>query len=140
MHDLYTQACERLKVLESLSHDNLESARDNLKLTYYKNWGNNKKSQHRERVSNVYKKATGSEGEALIAAANNNMILQVEQLLQQGVDPNHQDEKGSTALMSASWFGYLDLSKLLVRCKARVTIQNRRKNTAMHFAAEKHHR
>ena len=39
MHDLYTQACERLKVVESLNHSNLDSARDNLKLTYYKNWG-----------------------------------------------------------------------------------------------------
>jgi len=39
MHDLYTQACERLKVIESLNHDNLDSARDNLKLTYYKHWG-----------------------------------------------------------------------------------------------------
>jgi hypothetical protein len=32
MHDLYTQACERLKVVESLNNDNLDSARDNLKV------------------------------------------------------------------------------------------------------------
>ena len=42
--------------------------------------------------------------------------------------------------MSATWFGYVDMCKILVHYKAQVCVQNRRKNTAMHFAAEKHHR
>ena len=188
MHDLYTQACERLKVVESLNHDNLESARDNLKLTYYKNWGTHHKKQAIERASNVYSKATDNAQEALVAAANNNQVGEAERLLlvracvctrvsvvmvvvvvvvvvvvgwrgitrvvilcsslvfallhpmQAAADPNWQDPKGSTALMSATWFGFLEMCKLLVRHKAQVCIQNRRKNTALHFAAEKHHR
>ena len=111
-----------------------------IQLTYYKNWGAHQREHNQERASTVYSKQSENDNESLLTSASNNQLLEAKRLLMAMVDPNYQDAKGSTALMSATWFGYIEMCKLLVQFKALICIQNRRKNTAMHFAAEKHHR
>jgi hypothetical protein len=55
-------------------------------------------------------------------------------------DVNEKSDRGSTPLMHATWFGHYKVVQLLVNAGANINLQNKRGNTALHFAYENSHR
>lgn len=71
----------------------------------------------------------------LIIAVYNNQPEVVDLLLQNGADPNAQDQSGNTALMGASFKGYVSLAEKLVAAGADVNLRNGQGAPALTFAA-----
>ncbi|XP_068223134.1 uncharacterized protein [Palaemon carinicauda] len=80
----------------------------------------------------------GSEGESLRLASAKGDIVKVQALLREGVNVNHTDEYGYTALQRAASEGHLEIVRLLIKQKTNVDHQDdQHGNTALHEAAWK---
>ena len=75
----------------------------------------------------------------LIESAENGDIERVNELLEQGVNPDIQDNYGRTALISASKGGYLDIVELLLEYGVDIHIKNRQGYSALLLAAMGNH-
>jgi len=75
----------------------------------------------------------------LIESAENGDIERVNELLEQGVNPDIQDNYGRTALISASKGGYLDIVELLLEYHADIHIKNRQGYSALLLATMGNH-
>ena len=64
---------------------------------------------------------------------------EVERLLEEEADINEKDQCGTTPLMHASWWGHINVVKLLIESGADLNQRNGRWNTALHFAYEEKH-
>ena len=49
------------------------------------------------------------------------------------------NDRGSTPLMHATWYGHIEVIKHLINAGANINYQNKRGNTALHFAYENSH-
>jgi len=139
--DLYTHATQRTAMLDALSSGDVDGARASMKRVYYKRMGEKKKRKN-DRVSEhgkVRVRSSAKLGLQLAAATKNKQFEKARKLLNSKADPDWIDESGSTALMHATWSGWLNIVDLLLERGADVTISNRRGNTPLHFAAEKTH-
>jgi len=76
--------------------------------------------------------------ELLLASKEGNEV-QVQRLLDLGVNPNFRDESGNTALMVASHWGYLQVLEVLLAAGAEVDMQNEYGHTALMHASEHGH-
>ena len=63
----------------------------------------------------------------------------VQILLAEGIDPNIQDNNGNTALILASYHGYIEIVRLLLTANANPNIQNNIGNTALILASMQGH-
>lgn len=81
----------------------------------------------------------GELAEELNAAVRSNDIVQVQGLLERGVEVDSRDELGNTALMIAAAFGYDELAQILVQRGADVGLKGRIGHTALSYAVEEGH-
>ncbi len=56
-------------------------------------------------------------------------------LIKEGADVKGKDSEGSTPLMTATVFGFVDIVKILIKNGADLNAKNRNKETALHIAA-----
>ena len=68
-------------------------------------------------------------------AASLNGIETAERLMQKGLSPNFQDDKGRTPLHVAAARGFGDMIELLLRYGADPNVQDCRGNIPLHLAA-----
>jgi hypothetical protein len=73
---------------------------------------------------------------ALSKAAKKNKVDKLKEHLENGADPNERDKNGSSPLHHAAWPGHVETSRILIEAGADLTLQNTRKNTCLHLAAE----
>ena len=55
------------------------------------------------------------------------------------VDLDELSDRGSTPLMHATWYGHIEVIEILLNAGANINLQNKRGNTALHFAYENNH-
>ena len=67
----------------------------------------------------------------LAIAACKNDLSTARRLVSSGADPDHQDERGATALSWSSWLGYQKMARLLLNSGATVDIQEKDGRTAL---------
>ena len=82
---------------------------------------------------------TRRERKALFQSAESGDYAEVKRLIEVGVDVNHQDTVGYTALMAASEMGHIDIVKLLIEEGADVNHQDDGGYTALRAASEMGH-
>ena len=75
----------------------------------------------------------------LIESAESGDIERVNELLEEGVDPDTQDSYDMTALIAASRSGYLDIVELLLDYHADIHIKDRPGYSALSLAAMGNH-
>jgi len=77
--------------------------------------------------------------EDLMAAVSRGDIGEVRRLVGIGVNPKCQNKEGYTALMEASYGGYMDIVLYLLKCGADIEAQDCYSSTALIEAAKKIH-
>jgi ankyrin repeat protein len=86
-----------------------------------------------------YSAAHASQPQALIDAARQGDLKQVQNLLDGGADINTRGYYGATPLMAASSAGNFDVVKLLLGQGADLNAKNNKGSTALRLASEKGH-
>ena len=74
----------------------------------------------------------------LISYVRSHDIEEIKKLIENGVNLNEQDKIGNIALHWATWFGYVDIIKMLVNAGADINIQNDDGETSLILAASYH--
>ena len=77
----------------------------------------------------------GDQGPALINAAKEGDLKQVQELLDQGVEVDAKNENGITALMEAYGNGHMEIMQLLLEWEADVDARDTRTGTTILMAA-----
>ena len=83
--------------------------------------------------------ASADANDHLLAAAMAGNAAKVETLLEQGVDVDARDERGFTALVSATAYGYTDVVRILIEAGATVDAHGPIGNTPLLIAAQEGH-
>ena len=76
----------------------------------------------------------------LIEAVENNNIDKLKEFINNKVDINYQTEKGDTALILASYYGNIEIVKLLIKAGANKDITDRWGFTAIDYAIDKNYK
>jgi ankyrin repeat protein len=77
--------------------------------------------------------------EQLIDAASMGDDATVDRLLTEGADVDAQDSDGNTALMGASFWGYMEVVHTLLNARAKVNVRSKLGDTALIIVAEEGH-
>jgi len=82
---------------------------------------------------------TRNPGVVLMVGACKGDKAKAEEALRLGADVNYSEKQGDTVLMMASWFGKLDIVKLLIERKANIHLKNDNEQNALHYASMRGH-
>ncbi|MCZ7625462.1 MAG: ankyrin repeat domain-containing protein [Candidatus Methylomirabilis sp.] len=79
--------------------------------------------------------AGGTRDDKLIEASKSGAAADVKRLLAEGADANARDPDGWTALIHASWLGYVEIANLLLNKGADVNASARNSVTPLMYAS-----
>lgn len=83
-----------------------------------------------------YRQGTYSQRNVLnfLGSANMGKTDRVEDYLSKGMDPNATNDRGTTAMMSAAWWGQSEVIWILLKYEAEINAMDHEGQTALHYA------